>query len=63
MPDGHHPATPQATAMDDQFGTHTADFAPTSHANPLSNPNAAVTNAVAPSLLIWGFFTVVLAWS
>jgi hypothetical protein len=22
MPDGHHPATPQATAIDDQFGTH-----------------------------------------
>jgi hypothetical protein len=22
MPDGHHPATPRATAMDDQFGTH-----------------------------------------
>jgi hypothetical protein len=23
MPDGHHPATPQVTVMDDQFGTHT----------------------------------------
>jgi hypothetical protein len=24
MPDGHGPAMPQVTAVDDQFGTHTA---------------------------------------
>ena len=31
MPDGHYLATPQAAAMDDQFGTHKPHGRPNQH--------------------------------
>src|SRR5919199_4445106 len=46
LPDGHSPAMPQVTAVDDQFGTHT------SSTRPALSANATVRSRVGPRFLV-----------
>jgi hypothetical protein len=48
MPDDHRPAMPQVTAVDDQFGTHTAFGLPVAERNPSRAGRRSTRHVTAP---------------